>query len=69
MLNNDISMIINKEKQNISPAAYSLLRHFQPTTASVEKVSMLKKLLAKDKNFKAKNIKHYMILHFNHSAW
>jgi len=28
-----------------------------------------KKLLAKDRNFKAENVQHYMILHFNSSTW
>ena len=29
---------------------------------------MLKKLLAKDRNFKAENVRHYLILHFIASA-
>jgi len=70
MQNNDISKIINMERQDISPAVYSLLQNSQPTTASVERsFSMLKKLLAKDRNFKAKNVLYYMILHFNSSTW
>ena len=46
MQSNDISKIINMERQNISPAVYHMLQNFQPTSASVEKsFSMLKKLL------------------------
>jgi len=70
MQNNDISKMINMERQDISPAVYSLLQNSQPTTASVQRsFSMLKKLLAKDRHFKAENVHHYMILHFNSSTW
>jgi len=70
MQTNDISKIINMERQDISPAVYSLLQNPQPTTASVEtSFSMLKKLLAKDRNVKAKNVQHCMISHFNSSIW
>ena len=56
--------------QDISPAVYHMLQNSQPTSASVERsFSMLKKLLAKDRNFTAKNVQHYMILHFNASSW
>ena len=69
MQNNDISEIINMERQDISPAVYHMLQNFQPTSASVEKsFSMLKKLLAKDRNFKVENVRHYMILDFNAST-
>ena len=58
--NNGISEIINMEKQDNSPVVYYMLKNSQPTTASVEKVfSMLKKLLAKDRNFKVENVQHY----------
>ena len=57
------------ERQDISPAVYHMLRTSQPTFASVERhFSMLKKLLAKDRNFNAENVRHYMILHFNAST-
>ena len=57
------------ERQDISPARYHMLRKSQPTSASVEKTfSMLKKLLAKDRNFKAENVRHYMISRFNAST-
>ena len=51
------------ERQDISPAMHHMLQNSQPTSASVERsFSMLKKLLAKDKNFKVKNMRYYMIL-------
>ena len=66
----DISEIINMERQDISPAVYHMLENSQPTSASVEiNFSMLKKLSAKDINFKVGNVRHYMILHFNASTW
>ena len=58
------------ERQDISPAVYHMLQNSQPTSASVERsFSMLKKLLAKDRNFKVENVRHSMILHFNTSTW
>ena len=69
MQNNDISEIINMERQAISPAVYHMLQNSQPTSASVERgFSMLKKLLAKDRNFKIRNVRHCMILFFNAST-
>ena len=63
MQNNDISDIINMERQDISPAVYHMLQNSQPTSAFVERsFSMLKKLLAKNRNFKIENVQHYMIL-------
>ena len=58
MQNNDISEIINMERQDIiSLAVHHMLQNFQPISASVERsFSMLKKLLAKDRNFKVKNV-------------
>ena len=70
MQNNEISEIINMERQDISPAVYHMLQNSQPTSASVERsFTMLKKLLANDKNFKVKNVRHYMILRFNAFTW
>ena len=49
MQSNDITKIIKMERQDISPAAYSLLRNSQTTTATVERsFSMLKKTLGED---------------------
>ena len=62
MQSNDISEIINMERQDISPAGYGMIQNSQSTSASAERsFSMLKNLLAKDKNFKVENVKHYMI--------
>ena len=70
MQNNDISAIINMERQDISPAVYHMLQNSEPTSAFVERrFSIWKKLLAKDRNFKVENVRHYLILHFNASAW
>ena len=70
MQNNNISEIINMERQDISPAVYHMLENSQPTFAFVERsFFMLKKLLAKDRNFKVENVRHYMILHFNAFTW
>ena len=70
MQNNDISEITDTQRQDISPAVYHMLQNSQPTFASAEKsFSMLKKLLAKGRNLKVENVRHYMILHFNASTW
>ena len=45
------------ERQDISPALYDMLQKSQPTSASVEKkFSILKKLLAKDRNLMVDNM-------------
>ena len=70
MQNNDIFEIINMERLGISLAVYHMLQNSQPTSASVERsFFMLKKLLAKDRNFKVENVRHYMILLLNASTW
>ena len=70
MQNNDIFEIINMKRQDISTAVYHMVQNFQPTSASVERsFSMLKKLLAKDRNFKVENVRHYTILPFYASSW
>ena len=70
MQNNDISEIINMERQDISPTVYHMLQNSQPTAVSVERsFSMFKKLLAKKRNFKVENVRHYLIFHFNASTW
>ena len=69
MQNNDISEITNTKRQDISPVVYHMLQNSEATSASVERsFSMLKKLLAKDRNTKVENVRHYMILHFNVST-
>ena len=70
MQNNDISEIINIERQDISPAVNHMLQNSQPTYVSVERnFPMLKKPLAKGRNFRAKNVRHYTTLHFSASTW
>ena len=47
------------ERQDISPAVYHMLPNSQFTSTFVERsFSMLKKLLAKHRNFKAENVRH-----------
>ena len=59
--NNDISKLMSTERSDISPAVYSLLQHCQPTSAFVERsFCLLRKLLAKDRNFRVEKCK---ILH------
>ena len=66
---NDMMDIIKMSRQEVAPAVYGLLQRCQPTTAAVERsFSMLKKLLAKDRNFLPKNVKHYMCVHYNLST-
>ena len=68
--NNDISEIINMERQDISAAVYHMFQNSQPTSASIERnFSMLIKLLVMDRNFRVENVRQYMILHFNVSTW
>ena len=70
MQNNDISEIINMERQDILPAVYYMLQNSQSISGSVERsFSLLKKLSAKDRNFKVENLRHYMNLHCNASNW
>ena len=58
MQNNDVSKIINMER-HISSTVYHILQNSQATSASVGRsFSMLKKLLAKEKNFKVENVRH-----------
>ena len=58
MQNNDISETITMERQDISPAVYHIHQNSQLISASVERsFSMLKKLLAKDRNFKVENVR------------
>ena len=65
-----MSKIINMERQDPSPVVYHMLQNSQPTSDSVERsFSVLEKLLAKDRNLKVENVRHYMNLHFNASTW
>ena len=50
-----------ERQEDISPAVCHMLQNSQPTSASVERsFSMLKKLLAKDRNFKVENVQQYI---------
>ena len=54
-------------RQGISLAVYHMLQNSLLASAYRERsFSMLKKLLAEDRNFKVENVRHYMILYFNH---
>ena len=54
------------ERPDISPDVNNLLQDSQFKTASAEKsCSMLRKLLAKNRTIKVKNVKPYMFLHFD----
>ena len=52
MQNNDISEIINMERQDISPAVYHMLQNSHSTSASVERsFSILKKTFGQGQKF------------------
>ena len=62
----EISKVMNCENNMISPEIYSLLQNCPSTSCEVERsFSMMKKLLAKDRNFKLENIKNYMLVFYN----
>lgn len=64
--NNEISGICNFSTPFISPNSYSMLQECIPTSVSVERsFSMLKKLLALDRNFIPENIYNYFAFYFN----
>ena len=57
---------ISPDKEHIPSATYALLQNCQATTAAVERsFSMLKKILAKDRNFLPQNVHKYIVLHYN----
>lgn len=63
---NDMSVIVNMGRTDISPTMYGLLQKCQPSSTSVERsFSMLSKLLAKDRNFKPENVKKHLMVHYN----
>ena len=56
-------------RQEVAPAVYGLRQRCQPPKAAVERsFSMLNKLLATDRNFLPKNVKHNMCVHYNLST-
>ena len=63
---NDIIKIMNRLNENVNPVEYAQLENCQPTTIAVERsFSNLSKILAKDRNFKDENVRHYMISKYN----
>ena len=63
--NSDLETIINCINLTIDPTSYAPLLKAQPTTAAVERsLSMLRKLLRKDRNFdiKIEKKKHDAVL-------
>ena len=67
--NSDLDTIIDCTNLTIDPTSYALLQKAQPTSAAVERsFSMLNKLLRKDRNFDAKNVKKYMKLYYNKTS-
>ena len=66
---NELSDIVHFKRADVSPAIYSKLLSAQCTSVSVERsFSMLKKLLAKDRNFLPENVGKYFMLYFNLSS-
>ena len=64
--NSDLKAIIICTNLAIAPTTYALLQKAQPTSAAVERsISMLSKLLRKDRNFDIENVKKYMLMYFN----
>lgn len=62
----DIGSIVHATRDSIPPTLYGLLQHCQPTSASVERsFSMLRKILARDRQFLPSNVKKYLMLHYN----
>lgn len=65
---NEITDIINLTRPGISRTMYGKLRQCLPTSAAVERsFSMLNKMMSKDRNFNAENVRKYIVLHFNSS--
>ena len=63
---NDITSIVKMERENISPHLYNLLQKSQATSASVKRsFSTLRKILAKDRNFREDHAKQYLMVKYN----
>ena len=68
--NSDLEAIINCTNLTIDLTSYAPLQKAQPTSAAVERsFSMLSKLLRKDRNFDAMNVKKFMTLYYNKKSW
>ena len=60
--------IVKLKSTDISPSLYELVKTCQPTSIYMEQsFSILKKMLAKDRNFKEQNIKSYCMMLYNSS--
>ncbi|CAK8688417.1 unnamed protein product [Clavelina lepadiformis] len=65
---NDVTCIMSMGRNDISPHLYKLLQNSQATSASVERsFSILKKILAEDRNFGEGHEKHYLIVKYNNA--
>jgi hypothetical protein len=65
---NDIVRLVNSTEKNISPSMKMKLINCPPTSVSVERsFSMLKKMLARDRNFVSENILDYFYFYYNTS--
>ena len=68
--NSDLETIINCINLTIDPTSCALLQKAQPTSAAVERsFSMLSELLRNDTNFEVRDVKKYMMLHYNKKSW
>ena len=64
--NKDLTGIMELSRPDIPPALYGKLQLCQATSACVERsFSMLNKLHANNRNFKAENVSHYLKLKYN----
>lgn len=64
--NDDLDAIVTMKKEHISPGLYAELQSCQPTSAAVERsFSMLKKMLAKDRQFLPTNVAKYVSVYYN----
>ena len=67
--NLDLAAINEYTKEGVSPAVYTALQQYQPTSAAVERsFSMLRKMLSKDRNFMQENIEKYIVVYYNYST-
>lgn len=66
MSKNEISKLVCVDKTKVSPETHLQLLACPPTSISVERsFSMLKKMLAKDRNFNLENIYNYFSCYYN----
>ena len=67
--NSDLETTINCTKLTIDSTSYAILQKAKPASAAVERsLSMLNKLLRKDRNFDVKTVKKYMMLYYNKTS-